>query len=146
MKARINYKEAEPRVYEAMLALERQTKTFGLEPKLIELIKIRVSQLNGYGYCLNMHAKDARKLGETEQRLYTLSAWHETTFFSEEEQAVLKFAEEVTLVVNGAVSDATYQRLEQLVGPQRLAQILLTIITINGWNRIALATRMLAEN
>ncbi|MFN8357473.1 MAG: carboxymuconolactone decarboxylase family protein [Spirosomataceae bacterium] len=145
MKTRMNYKEAEPRVYESMLTLERQVKAFGLEPILVELIKIRVSQLNGCGYCLSMHCRDARRLGETNQRLDTLSAWRETTLFTPEEQAVLAFTEEVTQLSQHGVSESTYQQAEQLLGSQKLAQITLAIIVINGWNRIALATRMLAQ-
>lgn len=141
----MNYKEAEPRVYESMLTLERQVKAFGLEPILVELIKIRVSQLNGCGYCLSMHCRDARRLGETNQRLDTLSAWRETTLFTPEEQAVLAFTEEVTQLSQHGVSESTYQQAEQLLGSQKLAQITLAIIVINGWNRIALATRMLAQ-
>lgn len=143
MKQRLDYKTAEPKVYEAMSFMEKATKNFGIEPKLLELIKIRASQLNGCGYCLDMHTKDARKIGESEQRLYTVAAWWETPFFSEEEQAALKLTEEVTLISKKGVSDETYQKVVTLFGEKGFAQLLLAIITINGWNRIAVATHLI---
>ena len=143
MKQRLDYKTAEPKVYEAMSFMEKATKNFSIEPKLLELIKIRASQLNGCGYCLDMHTKDARKIGESEQRLYTIAAWWETLFFSEEEQAALKLTEEVTLISKKGVSDETYQKVVTLFGEKGFAQLLLAIITINGWNRIAVATHLI---
>lgn len=145
MKARMQIKEVEPRVYKAMLEAEKQLASFDLDPKLLQLIKMRVSQLNGCGYCLNMHAKEARQIGETEQRLYTLSAWWETPFFTEIEQAVLRLAEELTQLTNKGVSDEVYDNAISLLGEQTVAQIILAIIIMNGWNRIAIATHMVAE-
>lgn len=145
MQARIRIKEVEPRVYKAMMEAEKQLAAFGLDPKLTELIKIRVSQLNNCGYCLNMHTKDARKLGETEQRLYTLSAWRETTFFTEVEKAALSLAEELTQLTNRGLSDQVYNNALSLLGEQTVAQVILVIITINGWNRIAIATHLVAD-
>ncbi|QDK78367.1 carboxymuconolactone decarboxylase family protein [Spirosoma sp. KCTC 42546] len=145
MKARMFLKEVEPRVYKAMLEAEKQVASFDLDPKLAQLIKMRVSQLNGCGYCLNMHGKEARQLGETEQRLYTLSAWWETPFFTEVEQAVLRLAEELTQLTNKGVSDEVYDNVVRLLGEQKLAQLILAIITINSWNRIAIATHMVAD-
>lgn len=142
MKQRGNYKTAEPKVYEAMLFMEKTTKDFGIEPKLLELIKIRASQLNGCGFCLDMHARDARKIGETERRLYTVAAWWETSFFTEKEQAALKLTEEVTFISKKGVSDETYQNVVALFGEKGFTQLLLAIITINGWNRIAVATHL----
>ena len=144
MKPRIRINKVEPKVYEAILASDKIIKTFDIEPKLIELIKIRVSQINGCGYCLNHHNADAIKLGETEQRLFTLSAWNETTFFSETEQAAFKLAEEITLISMQGVTDETYDKAIELFGEQRTAQLILIILTINSWNRIALSTHMLA--
>jgi AhpD family alkylhydroperoxidase len=128
-----------------MIEAENQLETFELDPKLKELIKIRASQLNGCGYCINMHAKDARKLGETEQRLYAISAWWETPFFTEEEQVVFKLTEEITHLTKSGVSDDLYEKALAIFGKQRLAQIIFSIITINAWNRIAVATHMVAE-
>ncbi|QIP14369.1 carboxymuconolactone decarboxylase family protein [Spirosoma aureum] len=145
MKARMHIKSVEPRVYKAMLEAEKQMATFNIDPKLNELIKLRVSQLNGCGYCLNMHARDARKLGETEQRLYTLSAWWETPFFTETEQAVLRLAEELTQLTNRGISDEVYAKALSLLGEQTLAQVIFAIITINSWNRIAISTHLVAD-
>lgn len=145
MKARMHIKEVEPRVYKAMLEAEKQLASFDLDPKLAQLIKMRVSQLNGCGYCLNMHGKEARQIGETEQRLYTLSAWWETPFFSEVEQAVLRLTEELTQLTNKGVSDEVYDKVVSFLGEKALAQIILAILTINSWNRIAIATHMVAD-
>jgi AhpD family alkylhydroperoxidase len=145
MKSRMSIKKEEPRIYKAMIEAENQLETFELDPKLKELIKIRASQLNGCGYCINMHAKDARKLGETEQRLYAISAWWETPFFTEEEQVVFKLTEEITHLTKSGVSDDLYEKALAIFGKQRLAQIIFSIITINAWNRIAVATHMVAE-
>jgi AhpD family alkylhydroperoxidase len=145
MKSRMSIKKEEPRIYKAMNEAENQLKTFDLDPKLKELIKIRASQLNGCGYCINMHSKDARKLGETEQRLYTISAWWETPFFTEEEQVVFKLTEEITHLTRSGVSDELYEKALVIFGKQRLAQIIFAIVTINAWNRIAVATHMVAE-
>lgn len=145
MKQRIKIKDVEPGVYEAMLAAERQISKFRLDPILRELIKIRVSQINGCGYCINLHTKDARKLGETEQRLYTLAAWWEVPFFTDEEQAALKLAEEITLISSHGVSDAVYEKAITVFGEQKVAQLVLAILTINSWNRIAISTHMIAD-
>lgn len=144
MNSRMSIKQMEPGVYEAMLAAEKQIAKFGIEPKLKELIKIRVSQINGCGYCLNIHTADAIKLGETQQRIFTLSAWRETPFFTEQEQAVFKLAEEATLIAQHGVSDETYNNAVKHFGEQKVAQLLLAILTINSWNRIAIATHMVA--
>lgn len=145
MESRMKIKEVEPRVYEAMEAAEKIIRGFGMDQKFIELIKTRVSQINGCGYCINMHTKKARELGETEQRLYALSAWWETPFFSEEEQLALELAEEITMISSYGVSDSVYESAVEAFGEQKLAQLILLIITINGWNRIAISTHMLPE-
>ncbi len=146
MKSRISINDLEPRIYQAMSASDKQIELFKLDPKLKELIKVRASQINGCGYCINMHAKDARKLGETEQRLYALSAWWKTPFFTEEEQVALKLTEEVTLISNHGVSDEVFENALSTFGQQMVAQLIFTIITTNSWNRIAIATHMIAEN
>lgn len=145
MKTRFKIKDIEPGVYDAMFAAEKQIRRFHLDPKLRELLKIRVSQINGCGYCLNLHTKDARKLGETEQRLYTLSAWWETPFFTEEEGAALRLAEELTMISKHGVSDEVYKKAVATFGEQKVAQLILAILTINSWNRIAISTHMIAD-
>jgi AhpD family alkylhydroperoxidase len=143
MKSRMNINAAEPRIYKAMTVAENQIKEFAIDPKLKELIKVRVSQINGCGYCIDYHSKDSLALGETNQRLFALSAWWETPFFSDEEQAALKLAEEVTNISHG-VSDETYQNSLKFFGETGVAQIIFIAITINGWNRIAIPVHMVA--
>lgn len=145
MKERMKIGKVEPRVYEAMNAAEKQLAAFDLDPKIKELVKIRASQLNGCGYCINMHTKDARKLGETEQRLYAVSAWWETPFFTEEEQVALKLAEEVTMISNHGLSDETYEKAVRLFGKQEVAQLIFAVVVINSWNRIAISSHTIAE-
>src|SRR5882757_4410817 len=108
MKERMNIDKAEPGIYRAMAAADKQVNAFELDNRLKELIRIRVSQINGCGYCINSHTKDALSAGETTQRLFALSAWRETPFFTDEEQAVLKLAEEITKISIDGVSDKTY--------------------------------------
>lgn len=139
MTTRINMQQTEPEAYKAMLGLEKFLAESRLTPVHKELIKIRASQMNGCAYCINMHTADARKMGETEQRIYLLNAWRETSLFSEEEKAILALTEEVTLIQNH-VADPTYQAAAKLFDEQYLAQIILMITTINMWNRIAIAT------
>jgi len=141
MSKRIVIKDIEPKAYEAMFGLEKYLSKSNLEPALKDLIKIRVSQINGCAYCIDLHTKDARKLGETEQRIYALNAWRETPFFTEKERAVLALAEEVTLI-NKGVSDETYQQAAKFLDEQTLAQAIMAIITINAWNRIGISTHM----
>ena len=145
MKARMSIKKEEPRVYKAMAEADNQIDSFGIDEKLLNLIRTRASQLNGCGYCINSHTKDARQLGETEQRLYALAAWWETPFFTEEEQVVLKLTEEITHLTRQGVTDDTYNKAISVLGKQRFAQILLVITTIHAWNRIAIVTHMVAE-
>ena len=128
-----------------MLEAENQLESFGFDPKISEMIRIRASQLNGCGYCINMQSQDARKAGESEQRLYALAAWWETPFFTEEERIVLRFTEELTHLTRSGVSDEVYDKAVALLGKQKVAQLIFAIITINAWNRIAVATHMVAE-
>jgi len=144
METRINIKKVEPAAYEAMYGLEKYISTTNINPILLELIKMRASQINGCAFCLNMHSKDARKIGETEQRLYLLNAWKETTLFTEEEKAVLALTEEVTLISNH-VSDETYRNASSFFNEQDLARLIMAIITINAWNRIAIATKLMVD-
>ncbi|MGO4876126.1 carboxymuconolactone decarboxylase family protein [Pedobacter sp. AJM] len=142
METRINIKKAEPAAYEAMYGLEKYLSNTKIDPILLELIKMRASQINGCAFCLNMHSTDARKIGETEQRLYLLNAWRETTLFTEKEKAVLALTEEVTLI-SKHVSDETYRNASRFFNEQHLAQVIMAIITINAWNRIAIATKLM---
>jgi len=140
MERRLNVQKAEPEAYKAMLALEKYLATTKIKPLHKELIKIRASQINGCAYCINMHTKDARKLGETEQRIYLLNAWRETSLFTEEERAILALTEEVTFISKG-VSDETYRQAARLFDEQYIAQLLMVIVTINAWNRIAITSK-----
>lgn len=142
MENRINIQNVQPAAYQAMFGLEKYLSTSKLDPILLELIKMRASQINGCAFCLNMHSIDARKIGETEQRLYLLNAWRETTLFTEKEEAVLALTEEVTLISNH-VSDETYSKAADLFGEEELAQVIMAIVTINAWNRIAITTKLI---
>jgi AhpD family alkylhydroperoxidase len=141
MESRINIQKVEPAAYQAMFALEKYLSTSKIDPILLELIKMRASQINGCAFCLNMHSADARKIGETEQRLYVLNAWRETTLFSAKEQAVLALTEEVTRISNH-VSDETYAKAATFFEEKELAQIIMAIVTINAWNRIAITSKL----
>lgn len=141
MKERINYSTVAPGAYRAMLGLEKYLHECGLEIQLIHLIKLRVSQINGCAYCLDMHWKDLRAVGENEQRLYSLDAWRECPYYTERERAALAWAEAVTLVTNGHVPDTAYEEARKYFNEKELADLTLAIVTINGWNRLAIATR-----
>ncbi len=145
MKARMSLNNAEPGIYKVMGKADELVDSFELDPKLKELVKLRASQINGCGYCVNYHSKEARKIGETEQRLYAVSAWRETPFFTEEERAVLRFTEEATNISNGGVTDKTFDEVLEIFGEQKTAQLLFIIVNTNGWNRLAISTHMVAE-
>lgn len=142
MESRIDIPKVDPAAYQAMYALEKYLSTSKIDPILSELIKMRASQINGCAFCLNMHSADARKIGETEQRLYLLSAWKETTLFTEKEKAVLALTEEVTLISNH-VSDATYQKVAGFFSEAEITQIVMAIVTINAWNRLAITAKVI---
>lgn len=139
MQPRIDYTTAAPGAYAALRALETYLHQSGLEARLLELIKTRVSQINGCAFCIDMHTQMARVTGETEQRLYALSAWHETPFFSERERAALAWAEALTRVAEGSVPDDLYEAARGHFGDKGLADLSLAIVAINGWNRMAIA-------
>jgi len=143
METRKKMEEVAPEAYKAMFGLEKYIASTSLTPLHKELIKIRASQINGCAYCVNMHTADARKLGETEQRIYLLNVWRESDVYTEEEKALLALTEEVTLISNH-VSDATYQNALRLLGDRYLAEAIMMIITINAWNRIGITTGMRA--
>lgn len=143
MEKRINIAAIEPAAYKALLGLENYLATITISKTLKELIKIRASQINGCAFCINMHTIDARKYGETEQRIYLLNAWKEIEgLYTDEERAVLALTEEMTLIANGGVSDHTYEKLKSFFDDSQVAQIMLAIITINGWNRMSIATQL----
>jgi AhpD family alkylhydroperoxidase len=143
MEKRINIAEIEPSAYKALIGLESYLATTSISKTHKELIKIRASQINGCAFCINMHTTDARKNGETEQRIYLLNAWREVAdLYTEKERIILALTEEVTLIANGGVADDTYQKAKATFGENQLAQIIMAIVTINGWNRIAIATQL----
>ncbi len=141
MSARLNYAKAFPAGLHAVLGVEKAVRESGLEASLLELVKTRASQLNGCAYCIDMHTKDARAAGETEQRLYALSAWRETPFFTPREQAALAWTEAVTNIQQGHANDAEYESARQQFDEAELTKLTIAIAQINVWNRIAIAFR-----
>src|SRR5690242_19324100 len=141
MQARITYDKTAPEGVKAMWTLENYLHHCGLEPALLELVKFRASQINGCAYCIDMHTKDARAHGETEQRLYALSVWRETPFYSERERAALAWTEAVTLVGETHVPDDVYDLARRHFSPEELVNLTMAVIAINGWNRLAIAFR-----
>ena len=143
MKPRINYAKAAPGVYEAMDALDQYLARCGLERALLYLVQLRASQINGCAYCLDMHWKDLRAVGEDEQRLYSLDAWRETPYYSERERAALAWAEAVTLVAEGQVPQRDYEDVRPYFSEKELSDLTLAIASINAWNRLSIAFRTL---
>lgn len=141
MEARINLLKESPEAYHAMRGLEEYITKSGLDRKLYELIKLRASQINGCAYCINMHTRDAMKMGETAQRLFLLDAWRETELYTEKERAALALTEAVTLVADTHVPDDAYAEAAKHFDPKTLAAVIMAIVTINSWNRIAITSR-----
>jgi AhpD family alkylhydroperoxidase len=141
MEERIHYTKVSPGAYHAMLGLEHYLHECGLEESLLHLIKLRTSQINGCAYCLDMHWKDLRAIGESEQRLYSLDAWAETPFYSDRERAALAWAEAVTRVADTHVPDEVYELARKHFSEKELADLTLAIATINAWNRLSIAAR-----
>ena len=141
MEARLNPYTAAPDAMKAMMALESYVRGCGLEPSLIELVKTRASQINGCAYCIDMHTRDARAHGETEQRLYLLSAWHESPLYSDRERAALAWTEALTLISETHAPDAVYEEARAQFSEEELTKLSLLIGTINAWNRIAIGFR-----
>jgi AhpD family alkylhydroperoxidase len=141
MEARFNSAKVAPGAYKAMLGLETYLHQCGLEESLLHLIKLRSSQINGCAYCLDMHWKDLRAIGETEQRLYSLDAWRECPYYTERERAALAWTEAVTLVANDHVPDTVYEEVRQHFNEKELADLTFAVATINAWNRMAIASR-----
>lgn len=142
MSKRINLYKVSPEAYAPMIALEKYIAESELDIRLYELIKTRASQINGCAYCLNMHTRDAMKIGETAQRLFLLDAWRETNLYSEKERAVLALTEEMTLIANSHVSDEVYNEAAKHCTEKELAAVMMAVVVINGWNRMAIATEL----
>jgi len=141
MEPRIDYVKSAPGVVEAMLGLEKYLRKSGLEESLLDLVKLRASQINGCAYCIDMHWKDLRALGESEQRLYGLEAWEESPYCTERERAALAWTESLTKIRDTHAPDETYQRVKTHFNEKELADLSLNIAAINAWNRLAIAAR-----
>jgi len=139
MHQRLDYKSASPEAFKAMLATETQVHRSGLEESLLELVKTRASQINGCAWCLDMHTKDARARGETEQRLYLITAWREAPCYSERERAALAWTEAVTHIAVQGVPEAVYAEARRHFDEKALVDLTLAIVAINGWNRMNVA-------
>ena len=142
MRPRINYSASAPGVYDAMDALDQYLGESAVDRRLLYFVQLRASQLNGCAYCIDMHWKDLRALDETEQRLYSLELWRECPWYSERERAALEWAEAVTLVATGHVSDAVYDHVRPHFNESELADLTLAVATINAWNRLSIAARL----
>jgi AhpD family alkylhydroperoxidase len=142
MRPRINYSAAAPGVYDAMDALDQYLAESSIDRRLLYLVQLRASQLNGCAYCIDMHWKDLRALDETEQRLYSLEVWRECPWYTERERAALAWAEAVTFVATGHVSDAVHDQLRSQFSERELADLTLAVATINAWNRLSIAARL----
>ena len=142
MEQRVNIEHTQPETWKAMYNLSAVISKSSLSPILKHLIKVRVSQINSCAYCINMHTKEALNVGESQERLFILSAWRETNLFTEEEKAVLALAEEVTLIHQQGVSDATYKAAEKFFSAELIGEIITSAILMNAWNRIAVSTHL----
>jgi AhpD family alkylhydroperoxidase len=141
MEPRLNYGKVAPGVRKAMLGLENYVNNCGLEPVLLDLVRLRASQINGCAFCIDMHAKDLRAAGESEQRVYMLDAWRESPFYSDRERAALAWTEAVTLVAVDHVPDEVYEQAHRHFSEEELANLTLAIVAINGWNRLNVSFR-----
>ncbi|MBV8631517.1 MAG: carboxymuconolactone decarboxylase family protein [Silvibacterium sp.] len=142
MQPRLNYAKTSAAGYKAMTGLEAYLHECGLEESLLHLIKLRASQINGCAFCIDMHWKDLRAIGEPEQRLYGLDAWREYPLYTERERAALEWTEAVTLITAGHVPDSTYEAVRQHFTEKQLADLTFAVATINAWNRLAISARM----
>jgi len=141
MEPRIKFNSVNPGAYKAMLGLETYLGQCGLDKKLLDLLRFRVSQINGCAYCLDMHWKELIAAGETEQRLYGLDAWRESPYYTDRERAALAWAEAVTLVTEGHVADEVFEEAHRHFNDEELANLTLAVVAINGWNRLNIALR-----
>jgi AhpD family alkylhydroperoxidase len=142
MEPRLDVTMISPAAERAMFRLEKFVRESGLETSLLELVRLRASQINGCAYCIDMHTKDARVEGETEQRLYAVTAWRETPFFTDRERAALEWTEVVTEIAHNHISDEIYHRVRKHFNEVDLVNLTLAVIAINGWNRLAIPFRM----
>ncbi|MFS0725311.1 carboxymuconolactone decarboxylase family protein [Paenibacillus sp. 1P07SE] len=142
MQLRMNHQAANPAGFQALLKLEETAKGMGLDPVLYELIKIRASQLNGCAFCLDMHTADIRKMGESEQRVHLISVWREAPMFTDKEKAALALTEAATLIAERGVPDALYDEVRTHFDESEYVALVMAVIAINSWNRIAIATGM----
>jgi AhpD family alkylhydroperoxidase len=142
MKPRLNYPKAAPGVYDAMDALDQYLGRCGLAASLLHLVRLRASQINGCAYCLDMHWKDLRAIGESEQRLYSLDAWRESPYYSERERAALAWTEAVTVIATNHVPDAVYEEARRHLSEKELSDLTLAVAAINAWNRLSIAARL----
>jgi AhpD family alkylhydroperoxidase len=145
MKARVNVAKVGANAYKAMIGLQQYVEKSGLEHSLLELVKMRASQINGCAYCLKMHSRDARKAGETEERLYLLDAWREAPIYSERERAALAWTETVTLVAETHVPDAAFEEARRHFSESELVDLTMAVVAINGWNRLVISFRVPPE-
>ena len=141
MEERIHYAKVSPLAYHAMMGLEKYLDACGLEKGLLHLIKMRASQINGCAYCIDMHSKDLRAMGETEQRIYSLDAWEECPYYSDRERAALAWTDAVTRVSETHVPDAVYNEVKKEFSEKELADLTVAVATINAWNRLAISGR-----
>ena len=141
MKPRMNYYQAAPETIKALVAVEDQVKASGLEQSLIELVKTRASQINGCAFCINMHTADARKYGETEQRLYLLNAWRESPLYTERERAALGWTEALTLISETHAPDEDFEAMRAQFSESEAVNLTVLIGAINAWNRVAIGFR-----
>ncbi len=141
MKSRIDVMKVSPRAVQVVLGLQKYVNETSLEPSLLELVKMRASQINGCAYCLDMHSKDARAAGETEQRLYLLNAWREAPFYSDRERAALEWTESLTLIAENHVPDEVYQKAREHFSEAELVDLAIAVVTINTWNRLSISFR-----
>ncbi|UFJ39430.1 carboxymuconolactone decarboxylase family protein [Brevibacillus humidisoli] len=137
---RLHHAQANPEAFQTMLKMESYVKESGIDKRLLELIKIRASQINRCAFCIDMHTRDARKLGETEERIYLLNAWDEAPHFSEEEKAVLALTEAVTLISQAGVPEEVYEKVRAYFDERQFVALIMAINTINCWNRLSVST------
>jgi AhpD family alkylhydroperoxidase len=146
LEERIHYSKVSPGAYHAMLGLEKYLHDCGLEPGLLHMIKLRSSQINGCAFCLDMHWKDLRSIGESEQRLYSLDAWEECPYYTDRERAALAWTDSVTRISDTRAPDEVYESVQKHFSEKELADLTFAIATINAWNRLAIAGRMTPGN
>ena len=141
MTPRIDARKVSPGAFKAIFGLEQYIRSTGLDENLLLLLRFRVSQINGCAYCLDMHSKDLRAAGETEQRLYLLDAWRESPFYNDRERAALAWAEAVTLIADGHVPDEVYEQARSQFSEEELVNLTMAVVAINGWNRLSISLR-----